>query len=86
MRELRAQVTLPREPEAPGLSQGQSLERSPELPAQRCSTHTHTLQEYVSLPGANNNPIFYRPLTGAPQSLLYSWALGLRRKHIYSCK
>lgn len=30
MRELRAQVTLPGEPEAAELSQGQSLERSPE--------------------------------------------------------
>lgn len=85
MRELRAQVTLPREPEAPGLSQGQGLEGSPELRLSAAAP-THKLQEYVSLPGANNNPIFYRPLTGALQSLLYSWALGLRRKHIYSCK
>lgn len=41
---------------------------------------THTLQENVSLPGANNNPTFNRPLTGALQSLLYSWALGLLQK------
>lgn len=41
MREWRAQVTLPGEPEAAELSQGQSLERSPS-PAGRCSTHAHT--------------------------------------------
>lgn len=91
MRELRAQLTLPREPKATELSQGHSLEWSMRAPSSQHSHspilhHPHSLQEYILLPGANNNPFFNRPLIGALQSLIYSWVLGLNRKHINSCK
>jgi len=91
MRELRAKLTLPREPEATALSQGQSLGPSFWVPGTQHSRspalhHPRSLQEYILLPGAKNNPFFSRPLICALQSLMYSWVLGQSRKHIHSSK
>lgn len=56
MRELRAQVTLPGEPEAAELSQGQS-------PEPGCSTHTHSRNILHCLGQTTTQSILNRPLT-----------------------
>lgn len=84
MRELRAQVTLSGEPEAAELSQGQSLEQSPEPGS--VLQHPHNTPGICFTAWGKQQSSLQQAshwCSAEPPGFLGTWT---GRKHIYSCK